>query len=996
MLIPAVAQVLLVLSACSPGSESSGGLASEAGAAGTGRLVVQVSNLPAGASAAIVVTGPNGFNQAVVRSDTLDNLPVGIYTIGADTIVWNQNNYSPNPLLQTVSITAGSHPTKRVSYSLASGSLQVVVNGLPSDAVAAISVTGPGGFVAAVTATTTLWGLTPGTYSIVASTTTTADGSVYAPSPVQQSISVAKSLTPKVKSVGYAAITGALTVSVTGLPSGVSASLTVTGPGGFSRSISELDALTGSSTLTGLAPGTYTVSAAAVISGSLTYIPTPTSQSAPVSIGVTATAAVGYASSIGALTVGIQGLPAGAAGSVVVTGPAGFSQNVTASQTLSGLVAGTYTISAAGVNSGGYTWAPTPVSQTVSLTTGSGGSAVVVYAASTGSLAVAISGLPGGTPASVSLTGPGGFSQSLAATGTVVGLAPGTYTLAASSVSGTSVYTPAPPSQTAVVTSGATASVGVVYSTSGGGTASLDLTINGAYLVQAAQRYDGSVPLVAGRDAYLRVFALANQTNAVAPRVRVRLYSGSTLVQTYTISAPAAGVPTSVDESSLTNSWNVLVPGALVQPGLKLLADVDPDGAVTESDESDNQFPVSGTPAAIDVRSLATFAFRLVPVRQQVNGLQGDVTTSNKESYLGDLKAMLPIGAYDADVRAVYTTTAPALDAGNSNGAWGTIISELYALRGADASSRYYYGVVKTSYNSGVAGLGYVGGTAHTAVGWDASGSAPNVLAHEVGHNLGQQHAPCGGAGSPDPAYPYPGGVTGRWGLNLTSLTLQPPTLGDLMGYCHPNWISDYNWSAMVGYRQSSLLNLQAQGATGDAGLLVWGRITPAGVVLEPAFKVAMGSDLTPRVGPNQLELLGADGATIRTVSFAATELAEQPGGGGAEQHFAFVLPLDAQLEGALAGLRVSAGSRVASRTVAAVPTPADPGQELTRPNGEQVQVRWDATRYPMVMVRDAMTHEVLSFARGGTARLWTRSGSFDLSYSDGVRTVARQGRVMQ
>src|ERR1051325_11909236 len=79
MLIPAVAQVLLVLSACSPGSESSGGLASEAGAAGTGRLVVQVSNLPAGASAAIVVTGPNGVNQAAVRKDRLANTPSALF-----------------------------------------------------------------------------------------------------------------------------------------------------------------------------------------------------------------------------------------------------------------------------------------------------------------------------------------------------------------------------------------------------------------------------------------------------------------------------------------------------------------------------------------------------------------------------------------------------------------------------------------------------------------------------------------------------------------------------------------------------------------------------------------------------------------------------------------------------------------------------------------------------------------------------------------------------
>jgi hypothetical protein len=73
-----------------------------------------------------------------------------------------------------------------------------------------------------------------------------------------------------------------------------------------------------------------------------------------------------------------------------------------------------------------------------------------------------------------------------------------------------------------------------------------------------------------------------------------------------------------------------------------------------------------------------------------------------------------------------------------------------------------------------------------------------------------------------------------------------------------------------------------------------------------------------------------------------------------------------------------------------------DPGQELSRPNGEQVEIRWDAARYPMVMVRDAVTGQVLSFARGGAARLWSRGENFDLVYSDGVRSVARQGKVLR
>jgi hypothetical protein len=40
-----------------------------------------------------------------------------------------------------------------------------------------------------------------------------------------------------------------------------------------------------------------------------------------------------------------------------------------------------------------------------------------------------------------------------------------------------------------------------------------------------------------------------------------------------------------------------------------------------------------------------------------------------------------------------------------------------------------------------------------------------------------------------------------------------------------------------------------------------------------------------------------------------------------------------------------------------------------------------------MVMVRDPDTGEVLSFARGGDARVWTSKAQVDLEVSDGVQS---------
>jgi hypothetical protein len=49
--------------------------------------------------------------------------------------------------------------------------------------------------------------------------------------------------------------------------------------------------------------------------------------------------------------------------------------------------------------------------------------------------------------------------------------------------------------------------------------------------------------------------------------------------------------------------------------------------------------------------------------------------------------------------------------------------------------------------------------------------------------------------------------------------------------------------------------------------------------------------------------------------------------------------------------------------------------------------LRWNAAAHPLIMVRDADSGEVLSFARGGAARVWTSKGVLDLDVSDGARS---------
>ncbi|HKP28767.1 MAG TPA: hypothetical protein VJU15_05170, partial [Gemmatimonadales bacterium] len=410
-----------------------------------------------------------------------------------------------------------------------------------------------------------------------------------------------------------------MAIAVTGLPDGSSAQVEVTGPAGFAR------ALTASEHLQNLEPGSYSVSAVNVSASGHIWAPSPAAQDAPVSANAETQALVAYSITTGALTITVHGLPDDIAAALVLHGPGGFSRQVAGTTTFTGIAPGAYSLTGSMVAHGTARYLPS-IPALPAIAPGISPTEVTVsYARQTGSIALTVTGLPAGVAPSLSLSGPGGFTAVPTSAGMVNDLDPGTYTLTATAVLNSgNTWTPGTTSQTITVNAGATATASVAYSGGGGGGGgTLNFRIDGLYVTQAAQRYDGTVPLVAGRDGYLRVFVLANQANSARPQVRVRLYASGALVQTYIIDAPASSVPQSVDEGSLTASWNVLIPASLMQPDLAILADVDPGHALAETDESDNTFPTSGTPGPVDVRTLPTLEMRFVPVLQSVSALQG-------------------------------------------------------------------------------------------------------------------------------------------------------------------------------------------------------------------------------------------------------------------------------------------------------------------------------------------------------------------------------------
>jgi glucose/arabinose dehydrogenase len=283
------------------------------------------------------------------------------------------------------------------------GTLEITITGVPAGQAAAVTVAGPGNFSRGVTASTTLNDLEPGSYTVTAANIDAAD-SRWSPTPATQAVTVNAGPGATTASVTYALVTARLAVTISGLPNGVNANVTVSGPNGYTN------ALTSSTAINLLTPGAYTITAADVTSGATTYRPAPTTQTLQLPASTTQVAAnVVYAVASGTLTVTISGLPAGTSAAVHVTGPSGYSQQLSATQTLTPVPAGTYTINASPVGSNLTTHTPAPLTQSVDVTAGGTAAGTVTYTASP--LVLAVQQVAQGLESPVYLTAPANDSR---------------------------------------------------------------------------------------------------------------------------------------------------------------------------------------------------------------------------------------------------------------------------------------------------------------------------------------------------------------------------------------------------------------------------------------------------------------------------------------------------------------------------------------------------------------------------------------------------------
>ena len=411
-----------------------------------------------------------------------------------------------------------------------------------------------------------------------------------------------------------------------------------------------------------------------------------------------------------------------------------------------------------------------------------------------------------------------------------------------------------------------------------------------AYVTQAVQSVDFPVPLVAGNDGLLRVFVRADRTTTESlPDVRARFFLDGTETHVVNIPAQSATIPTELEEGDLARSANAVIPGRIMQPGLEMVVEIDPRGTVDSALGVTGRLPEAGR-TEVDVRAMPSFDLTVIPFLAESDpdsSVLAHTRNLNAESDLfRQVRSLLPIGGFTVTVHEPVLTETVEL---------GSVLRETEAIRVMEGRGGYHLGLARRTANlRGIADLGRYS---------SASIPVPDVIAHEIGHNLRLIHAPCGGAEGPDPSFPQRDGSIGAWGFDFLNDALVPPTDPDLMTYCEPRWISGYNFTKMLNHRVAQESGAAALSAPPTRSLLLWGGIDEeANLFLDPAMVVDAPPVLPSSGGAYRLAGLAGDGHELFALSFDMPVLADVEG----RSSFVYALPAAAAWSGALESITLS------------------------------------------------------------------------------------------
>ena len=294
------------------------------------------------------------------------------------------------------------------------------------------------------------------------------------------------------------------------------------------------------------------------------------------------------------------------------------------------------------------------------------------------------------------------------------------------------------------------------------------------------------------------------------------------------------------------------LPASWVNSGHRASLAIDPLNRLEETDESDNAAVLT-----MDGHAAPVFDVTFVPIV-----FSGDPPEVDADTYMAVIGDLLPTGEYRARVGRTLDLSDRNLGTFDRELSRDTALSELLHLWNAEAGEgEYYHGLMSTAEQSIViGGFGVFGGVAlqggKVAVSDVIGGRCQverefcgdGVHAHELGHNFGLAHLPgrCTGPGAVDHDFPYAeAGIGPRRGWVATRNEFVNPESADphydVMGYCAPRFVSDYNYNKMVDHR------LEGSPTPGDNTGRIGPSLTPGSSAAPTKTLVAQWSTRPPQ-----------------------------------------------------------------------------------------------------------------------------------------------------